>query len=120
MSTIPTEKGPVRHHVRDSLDTRAGVLPTHLMREMLDDIAIDLRRDECLEDAAAVFAWDFENAETDDIWEMQRRLKQFSAYSVGPMPEILNALYELSCVLDSMNQLFREVEDDQREARRAG
>lgn len=99
-------------HRRHAYLPGAPRTPGNLLREMLDDVAFELREDQQFDLAAEVFAFDYELADSTDLYRFGRKLEGISAWTVGDVPEVLDALGDLYDALESLGMLFYLVRTD--------
>jgi hypothetical protein len=78
---------------------------------MLDDVAFELREDKQFYLAAEVFAFDYANADSTDLYQLQRKLEGISRWAVGDAPGVLDALGDLYDAFVGLDMLFYLVRD---------
>jgi len=86
--------------------------PGNLLREMLDDVAFELRADQQYDLAAEVFSFDYANADSTDLYQLQRKLEGISRWAVGDVPDVLGALADFYDALVGLDMLFYLVRTD--------
>jgi len=100
MSTTP------HPHRRHAYLPGAPRTPGNLLREMLDDVAYELREDQQYDLAAEVFGFDHVNADSTDLHRLARRLELISPWTVGAVPSVLFSLADLYDAFVGLGQLF--------------